>query len=84
MWIQGLKKYFFFLLCIKMPCISEKQNMEKYYIEVIVDIHVNSIYFWLNEKHIETKKGYSNLPVPTKKYDSVYTKHRSELVNEPK
>ena len=38
-----------------MPCISEKQNMEKYYIEVIVDIHVNSIYFWLNEKHIETK-----------------------------
>ena len=67
-----------------MPCISEKQNMEKYYIEVIVDIHVNSIYFWLNEKHIETKKGYSNLPVPTNKYDSVYTKHRSELVNEPK
>ena len=39
-------------------------------VEVIDDIGVNSICFWLNEKHIETKIGHSNLPVVTNKYDS--------------
>ena len=37
--------------------------MEKCGIEVINDIDVNSIYFKLNEKHIETGMGHSNLPV---------------------
>ena len=53
-------------------------------VEVIDDIYVNSRYSWLNEKHIETKIGHSNLPVVTNKYDSMYKKCRFELVDEPK
>ena len=53
-------------------------------IETINDIDVNSRYFWLNEKHIETKIGHSNLPLITNKYGPKYKKYRSELVDEPK
>ena len=49
--------------------------MEKCGIEVINDIDVNSIYFKLNEKHIETGMGHSNLPVVTNKYDPKYKKY---------
>ena len=52
-------------------------------VEVIDDIYVNSRYIWQNEKHIETKIGHSNLPVVTNKYDPMYKKRRSELVDEP-
>ena len=54
-------------------------------VEVINDIDANSIYYWLNEKHIETGKGHSNLPVITHKYNPKFKKCRFELVvNEPK
>ena len=46
------------------------------------DMDVNN--FWRNDKHIETKIGYSNLPVVTNKYDPEYKKRRFELVDEPK
>ena len=52
-------------------------------VEVIDDIYVNRRYFWLNEKHIETKIGHSNLPVVTNKDDPIYKKCRFELVDEP-
>ena len=52
--------------------------------EVINDIDVNSIYFRLNEMHIETEIGYSNLPVITNKYGPKCKKHRFELAHEPK
>ena len=38
-------------------------------VKAINDIDVNSRYFWLNEKCIETGTGYSNLPAVTSKYD---------------
>ena len=57
--------------------------MEKLRFEVIDDIDVNSIYFWVNEKHIK-KIGHSNLPVVSNKYDPKYKKHRFGLVDEPK
>ena len=41
-------------------------------VEVINDIDANSIYFWLNENHIETRIGHSNLPVVTNKYNPKY------------
>ena len=53
-------------------------------VKVIDDFDVNKIYFCLNEKHIEIKKGYSNLPVVTNKCDTKYKKHRFELVDESK
>ena len=53
-------------------------------VEVNYDIDVNSIYFWLNEKNIETRIGHSNLPAVTNKYDPEYNKRRFELVDEPK
>ena len=53
-------------------------------VEVIDDTYVNSRYFWLNEKHIETKIGHSNLPVVTNKYDPMYKKCRLQLVDKPK
>ena len=39
---------------------------------------------WLNEKYIEEKLGHKNLPVITNKYDSVYKKHKYELVDKQK
>lgn len=54
-------------------------------VEVIDDIDVNSTYFWLNEKHIETRTGHLNLPVIANKYDPEYKYCRFELVvDEPK
>ena len=43
-----------FLKCIKIPIIR-KIAWENRDIEAINDIDFNSIYFWLNEKHIETE-----------------------------
>ena len=45
-------------------------------VDVISDIDVNSIYFQLNEKHIEIGIGRSNLPIITNKYDPEYKKCR--------
>ena len=53
-------------------------------VEVNYDTDVNSIYFWLNEKNIETRIVHSNLPLVTNKYDPEYKKCRFELVDEPK
>ena len=50
-------------------------------IEVIVE-GIGTL--WLNEKHIEEKLGHKNLPVITNKYDSVYKKHKYELVDKQK
>ena len=52
--------------------------------EVIDYIDVNSIYFWINDKHIETRTEHSNLLVVTNKYDSKCKKSGFELVDEPK
>ena len=49
--------------------------------EVIVD-GIGTL--WLNEKHIEGKFAHKNLPVITNRYDTVYKKHRYELVDKPK
>ena len=57
-----------------------KETWENNGIEVIVD-SVNAL--WLNEKNIEEKLGHKNLPVITNKYDKMYKKRRSELVNKP-
>ena len=48
-------------------------------VEVLDDIDVSSRYFWLNDKHIQTKIGHSNLPVVTNKYDPIFKKRRFEL-----
>ena len=53
-------------------------------IEAINDIHVNSTYFWLNEKTIETEIGHSNLPVVTNRYDQKHKECRFELVDKQK
>ena len=53
-------------------------------VEVIDYIDVNSIYFWINDKHIETRTEHSNFLVVTNKYDPKYKKSRFELVDEPK
>ena len=42
-------------------------------IEVILD---DNDTLWLNEKHIEEKLGYNDLPVITSKYDPIYKMHR--------
>ena len=57
--------------------ISSKITWKNNGIEAINDIDVNSRYFWLNKKYIETKIVHSNLPVVTNKYDP-------KLVDEPK
>ena len=60
-----------------------KETWKKCGTEVINDIDTNSIYFWLNEKHIETGMGHSNLAVVTNRYDQKY-KCRFDIVDEPK
>ena len=55
-----------------------KKTYENSDIEVIVD---STGMLWLNEKHIAEKLGHKSLPVITNKYDSVYKKHRYELVD---
>ena len=45
-----------------------KKPYENNDIEVIVE---GIATLWLNEKHVEEKLGYKNLPVITKKYDPV-------------
>ena len=58
-----------------------KERYENNDIEVIVhDIGT----LWLNEKHVEEILGYKNLPVITEKHDSIYKKHRYELVDKSK
>ena len=51
-----------------------KESWGKCSVELINDVNANSIYFWLNEKHIETEMGHSNLPVVTNKYDQKHKK----------
>ena len=58
-----------------------KETYESNDIEVIVD-GIGTL--WLNEKHIEEKLGHKNLSVITNKCDSLYKKHRYELVDKPK
>ena len=53
-------------------------------VKVIDYNDVNGIYFLLNEKHIETGTGHSNLPVITNKCDQKYKKCRFDLVDEQK
>ena len=50
-----------------------KETYENNDIEVRVD-GLGTL--WLNEKHAEEKLGHKNLPVITKKYDTVYKNHR--------
>ena len=57
-----------------------KETYENNGIEAIGDNMGN---LWLNEKHIEEELGHKNLAVVTIKCDSVYKKHRYELVNNP-
>ena len=58
-----------------------KKTYESNDIEVIV----NAIaILWLNEKDVKGKLGHKHLPVITHKYDSVYKKHKYELVDKPK
>ena len=49
-------------------------------IEVIAD-SVTTL--WLNERNIEKKLGYKDLPSVTNKYDQIYKKCRYELVDKP-
>ena len=58
-----------------------KKIYENNDIELIVDGFGT---LWLNEKHIEEKLGHKNLSVITNKCDSLYKKHRYELVDKPK
>ena len=67
-------------VCVKWLILAKKTS-ENNNTEVIVD---GSGMLWLNEKHIEEKLGYKNLPVITNKYDPVYKKHRYELVDKSK
>ena len=60
-----------------------KETWKKCGIEVINDIYINSIYFWLNEKHIETGMGHSNLAVVTNKYGPKYKIYWLDLVDKP-
>ena len=66
-------------VCIKWFLLAKKHGNNN--IEVIVHGIGTS---WLNEKYIEEKLGHKNLPVITNKYESVYKKHRYELVDKPK
>ena len=58
-----------------------KKAFENNGIEVIVDA-IGTL--WFNEKNVEEILGHKNLPVITNKYDSVYKKHRYELVDNSK
>ena len=58
-----------------------KEIYENNNIEIIVDDYDT---LWLHEKHTEEKLGHKDLTVITNKYDSIYRKHRYELVDEPK
>ena len=58
-----------------------KKAFENNGIEVIVDA-IGTL--WFNEKNVEEILGHKNLPVITNKYDSVYKKHRYELVENSK
>ena len=58
-----------------------KQIWDENDVELIVDKNGGS---WLNEKHIETKTGHSNLPGVTNKYDPMHKKCRFELLYKPK
>ena len=65
--------------------IISKTAWENSSIEAINYIDVNSIYFQLNEKHIETGIVHSDLPVAAINCDQKYKKYRFELlVDEPK
>ena len=48
-----------------------KETLENNDIEVIID----GVNIWLNEKHIEEQLGHKNLPAITNKYDKIYKKH---------
>ena len=65
----------------KMVDISKKNPYENNDIEVIVD-SIGTL--WLIEKHVEEELGRKSLPVITNKYNSVYKKHRYELVDKVK
>ena len=56
-----------------------KETLENNDIEVIID----GVNIWLNEKHIEEQLGHKNLPAITSKYNKIYKKHRYELVDKP-
>ena len=58
-----------------------KKAFENNGIEVIVG-GIGTL--WFNEKHVEERLGHKNLPLITNKYDSVYKKHRYELVDNSK
>ena len=74
-------KKIYFLVCVCIKWLILAKTYENNDIEVIVDGAGMS---WLNEKHIEEKLGHKNLPATTNKYDSIYKKHRYELVNRSK
>ena len=57
-----------------------KKTLENNDTEVIVD-SVNAL--WINEKNIEEKLGYKNVPAITNKCDKICKKHRYELVDKP-
>ena len=78
--IMMIKSFLFFLCMYKMVGIS-KGTYENNDIETIVE-SIGTL--WLNEKNIEEKLDYKNLPAITNKYDQEYKKRRHELVNEPK
>ena len=52
--------------------VISKEEWKNSGVDVIDDIDVKSIYFWLNEKHIELKTDHSTLPVVSNKYGSEY------------
>ena len=54
-----------------------KETWEQNGVEVIVSGGKK----WLNEKHIETKLGHTNLPAITLQYSSELRKQRQELQN---
>ena len=54
-----------------------KETLENNDIEVIID----GVNIWLNEKHIEKQLGHKNLPAITK-YDKIYKKHRYEPIKQ--
>ena len=75
------KKFHFLCVMYKMVDISKKNPYENNDIEVIVD-SIGTL--WLIEKHVEEELGRKSLPVITNKYNSVYKKHRYELVDKVK
>ena len=57
-----------------------KETVENNDTEVIVD-SVNAL--WINEKNIEEKLGYKNVPAITNQCNKICKKHRHELVDKP-